>query len=151
MRGRCLQHLDKAVLPPVPLPSLFASAIGLDAFLSHLSAHQFPRKVYLPFQQSHFRSDLLMRLFGSAALAEPVSFRFMPVILAQKLSFREPPSGWGRLISCPSAFNDARPFSLRPPLGDLPSLRVHASDMLLSLQKRGHSGPRAVFLHYRGD
>ena len=99
MRGRCLPSLGKAVLLPVPLPSLFASATGLDAFLLHLSEHQFPKKVYLPSQQSHFRSDLLMRLFGSAAFAEPVSFFRIPVILAQKLSFREPPSGWGRLIS----------------------------------------------------
>jgi len=35
----------------------------------------------------------LIRLFGSAAFAEPVSFFFMPVILAQNDFFREPPSG----------------------------------------------------------
>jgi hypothetical protein len=36
-----------------------------------------------------------MRLFGSFAVLDEVSFFFIPVILAQKESRREPPSGWG--------------------------------------------------------
>jgi hypothetical protein len=38
-----------------------------------------------------------MRLFGSLAVFFEVNFFFMPVILAQKLALREPPSGWGAL------------------------------------------------------
>jgi hypothetical protein len=37
-----------------------------------------------------------MRLFGSFAVLAEVNFFFIPVILAQKESRREPPSGWGR-------------------------------------------------------
>jgi hypothetical protein len=37
-----------------------------------------------------------MRLFGSLAVLDEVNFFFVPVILAQKESRREPPSGWGR-------------------------------------------------------
>ena len=37
-----------------------------------------------------------MRLFGSFAVLDEVNFFFIPVILAQKESRREPPSGWGR-------------------------------------------------------
>jgi hypothetical protein len=36
-----------------------------------------------------------MRLFGSLAVFAEVSFFFIPVILAQKESRREPPSGCG--------------------------------------------------------
>jgi len=36
-----------------------------------------------------------MRLSGSFAVFEEVNFFFIPVILAQKESRREPPSGWG--------------------------------------------------------
>jgi hypothetical protein len=38
-----------------------------------------------------------MRLFGSLAVLALVSFFFMPLILAQKESRREPPSGCGAL------------------------------------------------------
>jgi hypothetical protein len=37
-----------------------------------------------------------MREFGSLAVFSLVNFFFMPLILAQKESRREPPSGWGR-------------------------------------------------------
>jgi hypothetical protein len=36
-----------------------------------------------------------MREFGSFAVLDEVNFFFMPVILAQKLSRLDPPSGWG--------------------------------------------------------
>jgi hypothetical protein len=71
----------------------------------------------------------LIRLFGSLAVFADVNFFFMPFIRAQKLSRRAPPSGCG-------AFNpgllglallyEARPLAFKPPLGFLPSLRVHA-------------------------
>jgi len=38
---------------------------------------------------------LFIRLLGSLAVLAEVSFFFIPVILAQKESRREPPSGWG--------------------------------------------------------
>ena len=69
-----------------------------------------------------------MRLSGSAAFAEPVSLRFIPVILLQNDSLREPPSGCGLLMSWPSAFRDARPFAFNPPSGFFPSFRVQAGD-----------------------
>lgn len=91
-----------------------------------------------------------MRLLGSAAFADPVNFRFMPVILAQKLSLREPPSGCGRLISCPAARRDARPFSFSPPEGDLPSDLCHAGDFaMMPSQTNGGSKAPAVFLQNR--
>jgi hypothetical protein len=43
--------------------------------------------------QFHALKDLLMREFGSFAVFSLVNFFFMPVILAQKESRREPPSG----------------------------------------------------------
>jgi hypothetical protein len=36
-----------------------------------------------------------MRLLGSFAVLAEVSFFFAPFILAQKLSLRDPPFGWG--------------------------------------------------------
>jgi len=68
-----------------------------------------------------------MREFGSFAVLELVSFFFMPLILAQKESRREPPSGWGGFKFMPCALAEARPLAFKPPLGFLPSLRVHAA------------------------
>ena len=68
----------------------------------------------------------------------------MPLILAQKESRREPPSGWGRFKFMPCAFAEARPLAFKPPASDLPSLRVHAGDFFvamiiqLELQKELH-------------
>jgi len=60
-----------------------------------------------------------------------VSFFFMPVILAQKESRLLPPSGWGGFKFIPCAFAEARPLAFKPPLGFLPSLRVHAGDLAI--------------------
>jgi len=51
---------------------------------------------YLSPQHFHALKLLFMRLFGSFAVFAEVSFFFIPVILAQNESRREPPSGWGR-------------------------------------------------------
>ena len=70
-----------------------------------------------------------MRLFGSLAVLAEVSFFFIPVILAQKESRREPPSGWGAFnpgFPGLAALYEALPFAFRPPLGFLPSFLVHA-------------------------
>jgi hypothetical protein len=53
-------------------------------------------------QHFHALRDLLMREFGSLAVSALVSFFFIPFILAQKLSRRDPPSGCG-------AFNPGLP------------------------------------------
>ena len=67
-----------------------------------------------------------MRLSGSFAVLADVNFAFMPVILAQKEFFRDPPSGWGGFKFIPSFFADARPLAFKPPFGFFPSLRCHA-------------------------
>ena len=67
-----------------------------------------------------------MREFGSLAVFALVSFFFMPPILAQKESRREPPSGWGAFKFIPCAFAEARPFAFKPPFSDLPSFLCHA-------------------------
>jgi hypothetical protein len=67
-----------------------------------------------------------MREFGSFAVFAEVSFFFMPLILAQKESRREPPSGWGGFKFMPCAFAEARPLAFKPPFSDFPSLRCHA-------------------------
>jgi hypothetical protein len=90
---------------------------------------------YLHFQA---RRDLLMREFGSLAVLELVSFERIPFILAQKEALR-PASflvfGFGaggfRLPPCALLY-DALPLALSPPLGFLPSLRVHASVIVIS-------------------
>ena len=74
-----------------------------------------------------------MRLFGSLAVLAEVSFFFIPVILAQKESRREPPSGWGAFspgFPGLAALYEALPFAFRPPLGFLPSFLVHAALIL---------------------
>jgi hypothetical protein len=67
-----------------------------------------------------------MRESGSLAVLAEVSFFFIPLILAQKESRREPPSGWGRFKFMPCAFAEARPFAFKPPFSDLPSFLCHA-------------------------
>jgi hypothetical protein len=81
-----------------------------------------------------------MREFGSFAVFSLVSFFFMPLILAQKESRREPPSGWGRFKFMPCAFAEARPLAFKPPSGFLPSLRVHAGDLAIKHRDFGVSG-----------
>jgi hypothetical protein len=46
-------------------------------------------------QHAHFLKLLLIRLFGSFAVLDEVSFFFIPSILEQKDFFLAPPSGWG--------------------------------------------------------
>jgi len=72
-----------------------------------------------------------MREFGSFAVFSLVSFFFIPVILAQKESRLLPPSGWGGFKFIPCFLAEARPLAFRPPLGFLPSLRVHAGDLAI--------------------
>ena len=67
-----------------------------------------------------------MRESGSLAVFGDVNFFFIPSILAQKESLREPPSGWGGFKFMPCAFAEARPLAFKPPFGFLPSFLVHA-------------------------
>jgi hypothetical protein len=46
---------------------------------------------------------------------DEVNFSFIPDILAQKLFFLDPPSGWGAFKFIPSFFADARPLAFKPP------------------------------------
>jgi len=72
-----------------------------------------------------------MREFGSLAVFALVNFFFMPPILAQKESRREPPSGWGGFKFMPCAFAEARPLAFKPPFSDLPSFLCHAGDLAI--------------------
>ena len=83
------------------------------------------------YQQFHALSDLLMREFGSLAVFSLVNFFFMPLILAQKESRREPPSGWGGFKFMPCFFAEARPLAFKPPLGFFPSFLCHAGDFAM--------------------
>lgn len=82
-----------------------------------------------------------MREFGSFAVFALVSLRFIPVIRLQKAIRRLAFVGeaaaserlTGGLMSFPSARSEARPFSLRPPSGFLPSARCHAGDLGIDL------------------
>jgi hypothetical protein len=67
-----------------------------------------------------------MRESGSLAVFALVSFFFIPPILAQKESRRDPPSGWGAFKFMPCAFAEARPLAFKPPFSDLPSFLCHA-------------------------
>jgi hypothetical protein len=71
----------------------FAEAAATARSVSHL----FLISHNLSFQHFHARRLLLIRLFGSLAVLALVNFFFIPVILAQKESLREPPSGCGAL------------------------------------------------------
>lgn len=55
----------------------------------------------------------------------------MPLIRAQKESRLDPPSGCGGFKFIPCFLAEARPLAFRPPLGFLPSLRVHAADLAI--------------------
>ena len=81
-----------------------------------------------------------MREFGSFAVFALVSFFFIPLILAQKESRREPPSGWGRFKFMPCAFAEARPLAFNPPSGFLPSFLVHAGDLAIKHRDFGVGG-----------
>ena len=72
-----------------------------------------------------------MRESGSLAVLADVNFFFIPSILAQKESRREPPSGWGGFKFMPCFFAEARPLAFKPPFSDLPSLRCHAGDLAI--------------------
>ena len=84
-----------------------------------------------------------MREFGSLAVFALVSFFFMPLILAQKESRREPPSGWGRFKFMPCALAEARPLAFKPPSGFLPSFLCHAG--LLAIEH--HDGTNISYVH----
>jgi hypothetical protein len=76
-----------------------------------------------------------MRESGSLAVFGDVSFFFIPSILAQKESRREPPSGWGGFKFMPCFFAEARPLAFKPPLGFFPSFLCHAGLLaILSLR-----------------
>ena len=65
-----------------------------------------------------------MRLFGSLAVFAEVNFFFIPVILAQKESRREPPCGCGGFkpgLPGLAALYDALPFAFKPPDFDCPA------------------------------
>ena len=85
-----------------------------------------------------------MREFGSFAVFSLVSFFFMPLILAQKESRREPPSGWGRFKFMPCAFAEARPLAFKPPFSDLPSFLCHAGLLAIKHRNFGVSGQSYV-------
>ena len=72
-----------------------------------------------------------MRESGSLAVLADVNFFFIPSILAQKESLREPPSGWGGFKFMPCAFAEALPLAFKPPFGFLPSFLVHAGDLAI--------------------
>jgi len=72
-----------------------------------------------------------MRESGSLAVLVDVNFFFIPSILAQKESRREPPSGWGGFKFMPCFFAEARPLAFKPPLGFLPSFLCHAGDFAM--------------------
>ena len=80
-----------------------------------------------------------MRESGSLAVFVDVSFFFIPSILAQKESLREPPSGWGGFKFMPCFLAEARPLAFKPPFSDLPSLRVHAGDLAIEHRNTGNS------------
>ena len=82
---------------------------------------------YPPSAQFHALRLLLILEFGSFAVFADVSFFFIPLMRAQKESRLDPPSGCGGFKLCPSLFAEARPLAFSPPLGFLPSLRVHAA------------------------
>ena len=85
-----------------------------------------------------------MREFGSLAVFALVNFFFMPVILAQKESRREPPSGWGGFKFIPCFLAEARPLAFKPPWGFLPSLRCHAGLLAIVHRHRRNASQRCI-------
>lgn len=85
-------------------------------------------------QQPHAFKDLLIRLFGSFAVFDDVSFFFMPDILAQNDLWRGlSESLLGAFRFMPWALAEARPLAFNPPEGFLPSLRCHAGVFAMSV------------------
>ena len=68
----------------------------------------------------------------------------MPLILAQKESRLEPPSGCGGFRFIPWAFAEARPLAFNPPFSDLPSFLCHAGDLAIKYRNFGVSGQSYV-------
>ena len=92
-------------------------------------------------QQSHFLSDLLIRLLGFLAVLDEVFLRFMPSMRAQKdllraAAFFEEAAflrETGALRFPPVALlYEARPLAFKPPFGFLPAFRCHAGDLATS-------------------
>lgn len=81
-----------------------------------------------PFQHFHFLKLLLILEFGSCAVLPPVSFFFMPRILAQNDLWRGPLGVGG--FRWP--LYEARPFAFRPPFLFFPSFLVHACDAAMT-------------------
>jgi hypothetical protein len=80
----------------------------------------------------------LILLFGSLAFLAEVSFFFAPSIQAQNdlrllASFSVFGFGAGGLRLPPvDLLYEALPLAFNPPLGSLPSLRVHAADLAIT-------------------
>jgi hypothetical protein len=120
-----------------------------DAFLSIIMTKatkndvtRFQTKTPVSMTQ-HFQAlkDLLIRLLGSLAVLEEVSFFFMPSIRAQNDFFLGPPSGCGALspgFPGLAALYEALPLAFKPPFGFLPSLRCHAGDLAIE-HRRGNT------------
>ena len=85
-----------------------------------------------------------MRESGSLAVLGDVNFFFIPSILAQKESRREPPSGWGGFKFIPCFLAEARPLAFKPPLGFLPSFLCHAGLLAIKHRNFGGSGQSYV-------
>jgi len=85
-----------------------------------------------------------MREFGSLAVLADVNFFFIPSILAQKESRREPPSGWGAFKFIPCFLADARPLAFKPPFGFLPSFLCHAGDLAIEHRNFGACGQNYI-------
>ena len=71
----------------------------------------------------------------------------MPLILAQKESRREPPSGWGRFnpgLPGLAALYEALPLAFKPPFSDLPSFLCHAG--LLAIEHRNFGVGRQSYV-----
>ena len=85
-----------------------------------------------------------MRESGSFAVFSLVNFFFMPPILAQKASLREPPSGWGGFKFIPCFLAEARPLAFKPPVGLFPSFLCHAGLLAIKHRDFGVSGQSYV-------
>lgn len=77
----------------------------------------------------------------------------MPVILAQKESRLEPPSGCGAFnpgLPGLALLYEARPLALSPPAGAFPSLRVHAGVLAMERSYRAarQSGMNVILKQY---
>jgi len=75
-----------------------------------------------------------MRLLGSLAVLDEVSFFFIPSIRLQNDFLRAPPSGCGGLspgFPGLAALYEALPLAFKPPFGFLPSLRCQAGDLAI--------------------